>query len=236
MVCLKVLCCDWVEAAQGFCVADVFIEGGNKLGSFKTISGESFAEFVEKRSRFLCYAKHIESHIEAEDYINFIKSKHWDAKHNVYAYRVHTGNLSKSSDDGEPQRTAGVPILNRLIGMEITDCVIVVTRYFGGVLLGTGGLARAYSHGAELVLESCEIVEMRSCVMVKLRVSYEIFNKAKKIVEQLGARFSGCTYTNFVESKVYVEREKIDAFVQAINRLSSGSAEIIVKNDEVFYM
>lgn len=214
----------------------MFIKGGTSLESFKTIKGESFAEFVEKRSKFLCYAKHIESTLEAENYINSIRAKHWDAKHNVYAYRLNLGNLSKSSDDGEPQKTAGVPVLSRLISMGITDCVIVVTRYFGGILLGTGGLVRAYSYGAGLVIKSSEIVEMRPCVLAELKVKYEIFDKTKRIVDQFGAKLSDCTYTNFVESKVYIEKDKINGFKTAIDRLSSGSAEVIIKNNETAYV
>ncbi len=214
----------------------MFVKGGKKLGSFRTISGESFAEFVEKRSKFLCYAKHVESRVAAEDYISCIKSKHWDAKHNVYAYRLHTGNFSKSCDDGEPQRTAGMPVLNRLVSMEITDCAIVVTRYFGGILLGTGGLARAYSHGAELVLESCEVVEVRPCVAVRLRFGYEVFDKVKKIVDRFGAKLFDCIYTNSVESRTYIERDRIDTFRQAIDKLSSGSVEIIIESDELVYI
>ena len=102
---------------------------------FKTLKNETFAEFVEKKSKFLCYANHAESKNEAESYINSIKTKHWDAKHNVYAYRLR-GNICKFSDDGEPQRTAGFPVFSILEKLNIIDTVIVVTRYFGGILFG----------------------------------------------------------------------------------------------------
>lgn len=223
-------------AAQCCCVANAFIKGGEQLKSFKTVNGEAFAEFVEKRSKFLCYAKHVESRNEAENYINSIKSKHWDAKHNVYAYRVRSENISKSSDDGEPQGTAGMPILNRMEKLEIIDSVIVITRYFGGILLGTGGLTRAYSHGAALAIDACGIAEMRPCIVAKITLTYEIFDKTKRIVENFGAVLSDCTYTNFVEARVSIEENKFDNFKEAINELSSGNSEIIVESREFLYI
>ena len=118
------------------------------MQEYQTLTREAQYEFTEKRSRFIGYARPVTTEQEALDFIAAIRSKHWDAKHNVYAYRLREGHISRYSDDGEPSGTAGIPVLSVLQKGDLTDCVIVVTRYFGGILLGGGGLVRAYSHAA----------------------------------------------------------------------------------------
>ena len=103
---------------------------------YKTISSQSSAEFIEKRSRFIGYIKPVTTKEQATDFINEIRSKHWDATHNVYAYVLRDGQTRRYSDVGEPQGTAGIPVLDVLLKEELTDCVVVATRYFGGILLG----------------------------------------------------------------------------------------------------
>ena len=115
------------------------------MSDYLTLGREASDEFIEKRSRFIGYAKPVKTQDEAMDFINEIRSRHWDATHNVYAYVLRDGQSRRYSDDGEPHGTAGKPILDVINGNGITDCAIVVTRYFGGTLLGTGGLVRAYS-------------------------------------------------------------------------------------------
>ena len=133
------------------------------MKEYRTVSQEAKEEFTEKRSRFIGWIKPVKTEEEAIEYINAIKSQHWDAKHNVYAYSLREGQISRYSDDGEPQGTAGVPVLEVLTHSGVTDAVIVVTRYFGGILLGTGGLVRAYSHAASIALKSAGVVIMRPC-------------------------------------------------------------------------
>lgn len=199
---------------------------------FKTINGEAVSEFVEKRSKFVCYAKHVESKEEAEGYITSIKSKHWDAKHNVFAYRVKDENISKSSDDGEPSGSAGMPVLFILQEMGLQDVVVVISRYFGGVLLGIGGLKRAYSLGAKLAVEACGICEMVSCIVLSLKISYYIFGKVKNLIQEFGAKISSCTYTNNVEAEIYINENKFEDFKQVVNEISCGKAEILEKRKE----
>ena len=109
-----------------------------KTESYITVVGETAAEYTEKRSRFIATLKHCKTEEEAAEFINALKSKYWDARHNCYAYSVENGALKRFSDDGEPHGTAGNPILSVIEGASITNVCIVVTRYFGGVLLGTG--------------------------------------------------------------------------------------------------
>ena len=125
---------------------------------YTTVSVEGHAEFEEKRSVFIGHAIHIDSEEEAQTFIKEIKKKYSDATHNCWAYILNDGIIARYSDDGEPQGSAGVPVLDTLKKSGVSDAVIVVTRYFGGILLGAGGLVRAYSHTAKLAIEAAGIV------------------------------------------------------------------------------
>ena len=121
---------------------------------YRTLHSSSQDEFTEKRSRFIGYACPVTTEDEALAFIAKIKKQHWDAKHNVYAYVLRDWQIRRYSDDGEPQGTAGIPVLDVLIKGDVTDAVIVVTRYFGGILLGGGGLVRAYGHAASIAVRA----------------------------------------------------------------------------------
>ena len=144
---------------------------------YKTVAREASDEFVEKRSRFIGYVKPVKTEEEAVAFINQKRSEHWDARHNVYAYSLREGNIKRYSDDGEPSGTAGMPVLDVIVKNEIYDVCVVVTRYFGGVLLGTGGLVRAYSQGSKIALESGGIVLMQSCSLCGVSCSYNRYGK-----------------------------------------------------------
>lgn len=222
-------------AAHVFCcVAYTFVEGVNVLKTYKTIKGEAFGEFTEKRSRFICYGKHVKTQDEAESYINYIKSKHWDAKHNVYAYCIKNQNIKRSSDDGEPKGTAGAPLLMKIEGLGLEDVVIVITRYFGGVLLGTGGLVRAYSHGAEVAANACGIVEMKPCIIAQLRMSYKDFGKSEGIIRESCADILDIVYTDSVEIQFCIEGDKFDKLKSYIDEISGGKSEICVKGKDFY--
>ena len=122
------------------------------MAEYKTIKKRASDEFIEKKSRFIGYIAPVETEDEAIAFINEIRTKHRDATHNVYAYSLRAGQVKRASDDGEPQGTGGVPMLNVLNGNELVDVCCVVTRYFGGTLLGVGGLVRAYTEGAKIAV------------------------------------------------------------------------------------
>ena len=132
---------------------------------YKTIRLREEAEFIERRSRFIGHACPVKTEEEAVAFINEMKAKYWDASHNVYAYCLREGQIKRYSDDGEPQGTAGIPVLDVLQKSGVVDTAVVVTRYFGGILLGAGGLVRAYSHGASIALEAAGIVTMGLCTL-----------------------------------------------------------------------
>ena len=115
------------------------------MQNYKTVNGEAVAEITEKRARFIATIRHVETEQEATDFIAEIKAKYWDARHNVFAYCLKENNLVRFSDDGEPHSNAGKTVFDVIVGRELKNVAVVVTRYFGGVLLGTGGLVRAYS-------------------------------------------------------------------------------------------
>ena len=145
---------------------------------FNTIIEKTSAEIVEKKSKFICNVFHVESIDEAEKYICEIKKKYHDARHNCYAYSIEN-EITKSSDDGEPSGTAGVPILNILKGKNLSNIIVIVTRYFGGILLGTGGLVRAYSEATQKALDCAKFVKQELGLKAELLVEYKDIEELK---------------------------------------------------------
>ena len=144
---------------------------------YQTIAAPATASFVEKKSEFIAYLSPVQTQDEAISFIEQIRRQHRRARHNVYAYILREGNASRYSDDGEPQGTAGVPVLDVLQKRNLTDICCVVTRYFGGVLLGANGLVRAYSHRTALAVEQAQIKRMMLCYPVTIRADYTLYGK-----------------------------------------------------------
>ncbi len=150
------------------------------MGKIKTIDGTAMAEVEEKRSKFIANIFHVESAKEAENVINQSKKKYHDARHNCYAYIVNEEVVTKkASDDGEPSGTAGSPILNVLERNNLSNVLVIVTRYFGGILLGTGGLIRAYTEATKRVVEIANIIEEEEGYETEILISYQNFEKLK---------------------------------------------------------
>lgn len=152
------------------------------MDGYMTVLHEGIDEFTEKRSRFIGHMLPVTTERAALDFIASVKSKRWDAKHNVYAYIVRENNICRFSDDGEPKGTAGVPVLEVLQKSGVTDCAVVVTRYFGGILLGAGGLVRAYSHAAKLALDAAGIAVMRRCLICSFQCDYSSYGRAQTLL------------------------------------------------------
>ncbi|MBU3203038.1 YigZ family protein [Clostridium algidicarnis] len=201
-----------------------------------TVKQEANDEFKEKRSLFIGYIKRIEEEEEAKDFIEHIKSKHKDATHNVYAYIVGKNlEIQRYSDDGEPQGTAGVPILEVIKKTGITDCVIVVTRYFGGTLLGAGGLIRAYTKGASLAIKKAGIVEKVSGILLKFILEYESLGKVQFICNENKWYIEDILYTDKVEINIYSEIEKIEIIETKIIDVTSGKVTVIKGEKDMFF-
>lgn len=194
---------------------------------YNTVAAEATSEFVEKKSRFISHVKPVSTEAEAVEYIEKIKKQYWDARHNVYAYIIGKGSeLQRYSDDGEPQGTGGIPMLEVLRGAEVTDVVAVVTRYFGGTLLGTGGLVRAYTRGAKDGLAAAGIISMVLYTRVSIKVDYTLSGKVQYEIMQQGHRLEDTVYAADVEFIVLVEKSRCEGFIKDIINVTSGKAEI----------
>ena len=179
---------------------------------YKTIKENVSAELVEKKSKFIANLFYIESREEAEDIIKMQKKKYYDARHNCYAFRVlgEDGIIEKSSDDGEPSGTAGAPMLNILSKMEITNILVIVTRYFGGILLGTGGLVKAYSNLTKLALEKAEISMLEEGFVYKLELNYSDLENFKYFMKNNEIKILKEEYFENVKLSIFVPKNKID--------------------------
>ena len=180
----------------------------------KTIEKNIETEIVEKKSRFIANAYHVESKKEAEELIEDIKNKYRDAKHNCFAFSVYEDNqkYTKCSDDGEPSGTAGVPILNVIEKRDVTNILIVVTRYFGGILLGTGGLTRAYSLAATTALDGTEIVEMIPGVELNVKLSYQDSDNFKNFCEKNKINITNVSFDELVSYNIEMSEEIFEKY------------------------
>lgn len=199
---------------------------------YKTVSKEAQDEFVEKRSRFIGYCKPVTTQEQALEFINSKKAIHWDATHNVYAYVLREGNVQRYSDDSEPQGTAGVPTLDVIKKSSVVDCVVVVTRYFGGVLLGGGGLVRAYSHSAKIALDASKIITMENCFCCKVSMSYNQYGKVNTLINDSGGIVEDSQFTDNVEMKFHIQKSVFPVLQKQLNDATSGeiTAEITGEN------
>lgn len=195
---------------------------------YRTIKNQAADEFVERRSRFIGHAKPVQTEEEAISFIQELKSKHWDANHNVYAYILREGNISRYSDDGEPQGTAGVPVLEVIRKSGVCDAVVVVTRYFGGILLGAGGLVRAYSHGAKLALDAAGIVTMRLCDLCQCRCDYNQYGRVSAVVASAGGSIQDTEFTDTVTLQFILPQEDTPRLQKLLLDATSGSVSLQV--------
>ena len=200
---------------------------------YKTIEKESCDEFIEKKSRFIGYIKPVTTKEEAVEYINSIKSKHWDATHNVYAYVLRDGQTRRYSDDGEPQGTAGIPVLDVLIKENVVDCVVVATRYFGGILLGGGGLVRAYSHTAKIAVDAGGVITMRLCAIMDVRCDYNFYGRLNSLIPEFGGVIDDTVFEEDVKIKFRIPVGIADKFNAKLIDSSLGKFKA-EKTGEIF--
>ena len=189
------------------------------MEEFITILKNETAEIVEKKSKFIANLFHVESVEEAENRIKDIKKKYHDARHNCIAYRVAENGqiIEKSSDDGEPSGTAGGPMLNILQKNNLCNLVIVVTRYFGGILLGTGGLVRAYSQSTQDVIEKSNIILKQEGYVAILEVEYKDLEKLRYICKKKEIKIIDIKYLENVSVKLEFKKEEKEVFMSKEN-------------------
>ncbi len=201
---------------------------------YKTVKIESSDEFTEKRSRFIGYVRPVKTEAEATEFINSIRSKHWDARHNVYAYSLREGNIKRYSDDGEPSGTAGMPVLDVITKNEVYDVCVVVTRYFGGVLLGTGGLVRAYSQGSKIALEAGQVVLMQNCLVCSLTCSYNQYGKISSLIPDNGGVIDDSVFETDVKLSFHIKHDGLPALNKKLADLTSGVVQAVSDSEQYF--
>lgn len=188
---------------------------------YTTIHDRAEDEFTERKSRFIGFIAPVETEQQAFDFINEIKQKHRDATHNTYAYLLKNG-VKRYSDDGEPQGTAGVPMLDCLEKEGLTDVAVVVTRYFGGILLGAGGLVRAYSHGAKIAVDAAQRKLMTTCVLLNMDLDYSFYGKINYILPNYICRVESSDFGVTVNLKVLFKADQCERFIKEVTELSAA--------------
>ena len=193
-------------------------------------------EIVEKKSRFIATVSPVESEEEALAFIEKTRKQYWDARHNCFAYVIGDHQeLMRFSDDGEPQGTAGKPMLDVLLGEELHNTAVVVTRYFGGTLLGTGGLVRAYSGAVQEGLRSCVLAEKRKGLQLSIGTDYSGIGKVQYLLGQRGLRILSSEYTEQVVLTVLVPLEQKRELLDALTEGTNGKARL-TPGDECRYV
>ena len=191
------------------------------MNNYITVKGYGKAEHVEKKSRFIGQVFPVKTEEEVRKILEETKKSFWDASHNVYAYRLRSGE-ARFSDDGEPSGTAGKPTLDVILGADARDVLVIVTRYFGGTLLGTGGLVRAYSKGARIALEAGELVSMEPFFRCQVVMDYTYLSKVEYLIREAGFPSEGAEYGEKVTLRFFVPKDQLEAFQKKITEISDG--------------
>ena len=202
---------------------------------YTTIKNEVSVEFEEKRSLFIGHAKPVKTEEEALEFIKQKKKEYADATHNVFGYIVKDGICARYSDDGEPQGTAGMPVLETIRKSGADDALVVVTRYFGGILLGAGGLVRAYAHTAHLALEAAGIVTYESYAELEITCSYSDYQKYLAQLPRFGAVMDDTDFSDRVTIRFAVKKHLADDVRTLVREISAGADELRVLGERFDY-
>lgn len=194
---------------------------------YKTIEKAAVAEFTEKKSRFIGYVCPVKTAEEAQNFITEVRSKNREATHNVPAYVLRENNIQRCSDDGEPSGTAGVPVLDVILKNEVKDVCVVVTRYFGGVLLGAGGLVRAYSHGSKIALDAGGIITLAPCAVLQVEADYSFYERIRVMLEDNSANIEDCIFSDNVKIIFSIRDTRVDDISQKLTELSNGKYSFV---------
>ncbi|WP_216656306.1 MULTISPECIES: YigZ family protein [unclassified Enterococcus] len=194
---------------------------------YKTIKANGSLEMVIKKSRFICHAYRISSEIEAKEIINEIKKEHYRANHNCSAYTLGLKQeIQRFSDDGEPSGTAGIPMLEILKKLELVNCLVLVTRYFGGIKLGTGGLIRAYGNSAKETIQHIGIVESHLLQGIRILIDYQLYNQLENDAKLYQYQLENLVFTDRVSADIYIRIADSASFINALNNRMNGKITI----------
>lgn len=205
------------------------------LSQYKTVYSGGEAEIIEKKSRFIATVRPVKTEEEAIAFIESMKKKYWNATHNCSAYVIGEHfQIQRCSDDGEPSGTAGKPMLDVLLGEEIHDVVVVVTRYFGGTLLGTGGLVRAYSSSTKAGLSASKVITKMHGQKISIQTDYTGLGKIQYILGQRGLTILNSIYTDKVDLEVLLPEDEIVAVMAEIREGTNGQAKMELQEECYF--
>ena len=202
------------------------------MSDYRTIAGTSTFTYEEKRSRFIAVAAFADTEEKAMAVLNRVRAANRTARHNVYAYVLRQDGRTRYSDDGEPAKTAGTPVLEAIGHAGLSDVIVVVTRYFGGILLGTGGLVRAYTAAASGALSAAEIVTMRQIVRCRVRLPYALFEQAQRMVTAAGGKLDEPVYDDAVTLLWKMPAGTESSLCASLQELSRGAAEVEISAPE----
>ena len=198
------------------------------MNAYRTLLRPSSEEFLVNKSRFIGYASPAASEEEALAFLDSIRQKHRDATHNCYAYTLGANmGVMRYSDDGEPGGTAGLPMMEVIRQREVCNCCVVVTRYFGGVLLGAGGLVRAYSHSCSIALSAARIVVMEETAQLLCEVAYGLWDRVQHMLRSLPVQLVSSEFTTAVVFTLLVRTRDCEQVCGELTRLANGQIEIL---------
>lgn len=209
------------------CIAIILLSNFKRgtMEAYTTVRREGVFEYEDRKSVFIGTAVPVSTEQDALAFIAFIKKKYPDARHHVYAYVLRENSTMRFSDDHEPQGTAGMPVLDAIRKNGCTDTAVVVIRYFGGTLLGTGGLVRAYSAAAVGALENAEIITYDIYSEIKIVVSYSDYQRITPTISDYGFRVADTVYSDSVVISGRISKERANAFLNTLNEVTSGRAK-----------
>ena len=194
---------------------------------YRTVAGFGSDEFIINKSRFIGYCTQVDDEEQALSFIRAIREEHRNATHNVHAFVTgDAGNLQRFSDDGEPSGTAGIPVLEVIKKEGLRNVAVVVTRYYGGIKLGGGGLVRAYSRGAKIAIDSAVIVDMVLFETLNIEISYTAYGRLENYLRDRAIEPEGTIFEDDVKLRIYIDKKKTEEFLNDLNEMTSGSAKI----------
>ncbi|MGL5821885.1 MAG: YigZ family protein [Sarcina sp.] len=206
------------------------------MSRYITVKRRAEDSFEEKKSEFIGYVKRVTTEEEAKEFVAEIKSMHKQARHNCYAYIVGKNmRIQRYSDDGEPQGTAGIPILEVIKKQGLTDCAVVVTRYFGGILLGAGGLTRAYTKGAAISIDAAGIVEKVEGARLIVDIDYDLYGKIQYLCGQHNWHIEDTEFTDGVKIYILAEISEIEKIEKEITEATSAKAKIAKDSENIYF-
>lgn len=203
------------------------------MEGYITVKEYASDEFTERKSRFIGHIKPVATEEEAAAFVGEIRQKYWDAAHNVYAYVLRNGQARRYSDDGEPQGTAGVPVLDVLLKENIADAAVVVTRYFGGILLGGGGLIRAYSHGAKLAVDAAALLRMVPCTVLEMSFDYGTYGKISNLLSSFTVKVLSQDFGVLVTLRMLIRDDDKEHFLKELTELTA--ARVVPAEKELLF-